>query len=407
MNSLPDWARFFAREDWRRRRYSAFIPAEPTIDLQHGDLECRFTYPVDDGVSSGYLDAPWRLANARTKPARYEVLTTDLKEHEIVAGSLAKARRALDLAVAAAEPGQAIAFNSACVSDMIGEDCGALARACPRSARVRWRPSDGGDIAATAAREALDGHPRPVGRDAGSVALLGFFQGRALGELRELLSVAGASADACVIPCLSRACVLRAMRAQRLIAVRGGIHDDSVRAFEAACGREAARPNAPYGWAGTESWLRSALDGALDAVRERAIAGIFERALRRAEGLRRRARRHCLGFVVEHGGEACLDDPAQNAGVPLASVIREFGFSIEIIPGPFADPDELEARLKAAKCQAVYSDYRFDARLSRAGKARFSLAMFEPGIAGASRTCERLLRVCRMDFYRLYAGFLS
>ena len=56
--------------------------------------------------------------------------------------------------------------------------------------------------------------------------------------------------------------------------------------------------------------------------------------------------------------------------------------------------------------QAVYSDHHFDRRLSSAGKAQFSLQEFEKGLAGAVRTGQRLLRICRLPFYRRYARYL-
>ena len=73
----------------------------------------------------------------------------------------------------------------------------------------------------------------------------------------------------------------------------------------------------------------------------------------------------------------------------------------------FKTPAELERLLGEGAFDAVYSEYFFDERLSRAGKARFSLSVFEPGLRGAIASLERLLAAGRWKFYRRYAAALG
>ncbi|NNN06199.1 MAG: hypothetical protein HKL90_09900 [Elusimicrobia bacterium] len=405
----PRWARFFARDELRRRRYSAFVPAQPAIDLQHGDLECRFTFPVDDGLSPGYLDAPWRRANRETVAAAYLALTTDLREDDVVSGGLAKADEALTLAVDEAGAGRLVAFNPACVPDLTGEDTAGLARRVGARARVLFRPSDGSDMTlkavAEAARSARAGARREDGR--AGAALLGFLGGRAQRELRLWLARLGVETGACLVPCLADACFRAAAEASVLIAADDRLFSEAVRAAETALGRAAVRLPPPYGFAGARAWLLAAADavGAPSDARAE-VAACLEEAERGAEQLVRLAGEHRLAFIVAPGEEALLDDPAENAGVPLVSVLRTFGFGVDVIAGPFGSPEELAAHLARGRFDAVYSDFAFDRRLGRAGKARFSLADFEPGPEGAARTLGRLLGLCRTSFYRRYAGHL-
>lgn len=402
------WARFFARDEVRRRRYGAFVPTEPTIDLQHGDLECRFTFPVDDGRSLGYLDAPWRRANRETPAAAYEVLTTDLREDDVVSGGLAKAEEALALAAREAGADRLVAFNPACVPDLTGEDTALLARRAGGSARVLFRPSDGSDMTLKAVREAAQA-ARAGARPAATptVALLGFVGGRAQRELRRWLSDLGVQVAACLVPCLSGECFRAAAEASVLIAADDRLFAEPVRAIETALGREAARLAPPYGFDGARAWLKMVAEEAGVAPRAwDAVAPRLDELARSSEGLARLAGERRLAFIVEAGEERLLDDPAQNAGVPLLSVLRGLGFGVKVLAGPFASRAELAARLARGRFDAVYSDYTFDRRPGRAGKARFSLAAFEPGPEGATRTLERLLGLCRLGFYRRYAEHL-
>ena len=94
------------------------------------------------------------------------------------------------------------------------------------------------------------------------------------------------------------------------------------------------------------------------------------------------------------------------------------GFRVEVLcygkarrqaPGLafFATKEELGKLLRKGRFEAVYSEYAFDARLARAGKARFGLEDFELGLAGSLRTAAALNGVCRWPFYRKYANYLN
>ena len=113
-------------------------------------------------------------------------------------------------------------------------------------------------------------------------------------------------------------------------------------------------------------------------------------------------------------------------GAPLAVMAAEMGFGLDLLyydihgeaprlpdalrsarVSVFRAPWELERALAGGDFQAVFSDMFFDRRIVQAGKARFSSKDFEMGLEGARRTCERLLSVCRLPFFRRYAAHLA
>ena len=69
---------------------------------------------------------------------------------------------------------------------------------------------------------------------------------------------------------------------------------------------------------------------------------------------------------------------------------------------PFTDPETLKSVLEKGEFRAVYSDIFFDKRITRAGKNQFSMRTFEAGLNGALRSLERMVGLCRHDFYSRY-----
>jgi hypothetical protein len=51
---------------------------------------------------------------------------------------------------------------------------------------------------------------------------------------------------------------------------------------------------------------------------------------------------------------------------------------------------------------AVYSEYFYDSRLTRSGKAEFSLLDLEMGVEGCLRSLQRLGNICHWPFYERY-----
>lgn len=421
------WGRFFARAEFERHRYGAFVPSESTTDIQHGDLECRFTFPVPDGRTVDFLNYPWLRANREAPAVPYRVLTTDLTERDIVGGGLVKARQALSLAVRETPAGGKVVLNSACVPDLTGEDTAALARAHDGAVRVDHRPSAGQDMVLSALRESLRLSvcaPQPSEAARPSVILVGSGGGRAQEELRRWLGEAGVEVSACLLPCLSRACFRGAGGASLLVLGCDRLLEKASREIAAGLSLPVVRPAAPHGPRGCRRWLAAVAAAA--GVRDPwtpAVARRLEQAEARWEAMSEHARGHRLAFILPQEEIARLSDPSWNAGVPLLPLLIAMGFGVDLLidagdgaQSPramagarvslFRTEDELSDLLEHGDFAAVYSDFYFDRRLSRRGKGQFSLAFFEPGLEGSLRSFERLLGLCRLAFYRRYRKYL-
>jgi hypothetical protein len=94
----------------------------------------------------------------------------------------------------------------------------------------------------------------------------------------------------------------------------------------------------------------------------------------------------------------CFDD---GGGVPAEGVDPAW----RVVP--FRTEAELAEALRGGDAEAVYSEYTFDHRLTRRGKAAFSVADFAPGPSGAVDTLRRLVRRCGLPFYRAYGALLE
>ncbi len=192
------------------------------------------------------------------------------------------------------------------------------------------------------------------------------------------------------------------------------------------------QPASPYGLEGTRRWLEEIL-GSLEIDGDAAgvLAGHCPEQIRHFAELREQAARHWLGIVVRSADTDYLLDPSWTNGVPVLEMLDEMGFGVEIfIERPdgndtaekklsdsigrlrrsclerFSDLPGLRAALGGSRCRAVLSNFTQDWRLGEAGKNRFAFKHFEMGPAGSCRTLERLLHICRADFFSRYRRYL-
>ncbi|MBI5210183.1 MAG: hypothetical protein HY927_09465 [Elusimicrobia bacterium] len=419
------WRRFLLPEELSRHKFSAFVPRHPTVDIMHGDLECRYTFPVVDGRTVTFLNFPWREANRSTVPAPYSVLTTDLRERDVVCGGLPKAAAALGSAKAGAQAGAVVLLNSGCVPDLTGEDLSPLVARTDPERPVFYHPSNGKDMAPVIVGE-MARLARPLrglrAARAGSVNLIGYPAGRCGQELVELLAEAGVRVEACLVPDISPASIRRGWRAGLQVvmpdAALEGVYDELLKTM----GIPAVRPPAPYGLEATGAWLAAVCRaaGGKPAGARRALLR-HRRSWGSWRDMKAEARGFRLGFVLDVPALRRLSDPSWHVGIPVVAALKEMGFGLdflvfggaEAVGGAkrhrlhlFRSPAELAGKLAKLPARAFYSDCFFDSRLSRRGKAQFSLATFEPGIAGGLRTLERLLGICRLPFYGRYGRYL-
>jgi hypothetical protein len=120
----------------------------------------------------------------------------------------------------------------------------------------------------------------------------------------------------------------------------------------------------------------------------------------------------------------------RRTGLPVVALLRELGARFEVLVrtrgralptveellptlppdtrlSGFDTPAELARALRHSSAHAFFSTITVDRRLSRAGKAQFTVAAFELGLEGAQRSARRLLALASTPFYRVYGRFLG
>ncbi|MBI5503058.1 MAG: hypothetical protein HY907_22625 [Deltaproteobacteria bacterium] len=462
----PDrWRTFLFRREFQRNASSAIrLAGRNVVEVSHGESECEYATPRIDGRTMSLYNYPWvrpleegpRPASDGSREARRlpSHVLTDLRDAHIITGGTARLEAVLDALAPRTTRDDLVLVKSTCVPRVIGDDM--------EGAVARWRglgeiryddvfaTEPTGVVSELMARAIASG-ARKRSKGVGA-SLAGLAAGRPFEELVGLLRDAGIAVRSALLPDVD----LRVAAAWRTSTVQVLVPNPYFRKYYeqvfAPLGMATATPPAPYGVAGTRTWLEAVARacGRFSAMRrawraaEARIAPALARLRREIAGLR-------LGFVVGPGEVAALFDPLEMAGVPALDVAVELGFGIDLLVfeepvtaadrsarfparraarggpqaeacgsdvGPsippqlagavavyrFGDRAALDALLRSAPCAAIYSDLYADERVLAAGKAPFSLQLFEPGLEGALRTGERLLGACRLPFFRKYGG---
>lgn len=449
--STETWSEFFAAAEISRGRLDSLDVFERGTFIQHCDRDCLLVVPkgpvpMVDRVFYPWLDrvrsvgrAPYRRAAPGAERRRGSIRTTDLRERDVVMGSLDKLEQVLERVL---EEGvdDMLFLSCTCVPFVTGEDVESLVKryrpkldkpfffltTTPQSSVGVFREVL---VRQRQAAEAAAGPPDPD-----AVNLIGYGREPALEELEALLAEGGVRVNALFIPEMDFAAVAALPRAALHVLYPNALWQSTYDQLLFESRTRAVMAPAPFGVRGTERWLAQVLAAAGRPPDAAAIVGRAAAPHAAAlEALRAEAAQHRLAFVVGADEVHRLVDPAATWGVPLLPFVEELGFGIDVLirahdrvsahtaakqvhavfASParhgikaFADRARLARLLEEGAFQAVYSDHLFDRRLSSAGKAQFSLQEFEKGLAGAVRTGERLLRICRLPFYRRYRRYL-
>jgi len=268
-----------------------------------------------------------------------------------------------------------------------------------------------------------------------AVNLVGFPRDPALLELESLLNALGIQLNVTLLPALSPDLIDRLPGAGLNVFHPNELwrgHYDQLM-FDSSL--QAISPPAPFGRQGTVSWLRAVVEALhLDGDPEAALAAQLAQGQATWNELRREATNHRLAYIVRSSDVRLLTDPAHSWGIPLLEASREMGFTVEVLlqrspdavetaeekelratwaedpdchVWTFAERQELAQRLQQDSFSAVYSEHFYDRRVTESGCAPFSGQYFERGLAGAERSLQRLLDVCRLPFYRRYGRYLG
>jgi hypothetical protein len=426
------WRNFFCDQDFEILLGVPQLASKGTVDVQYADLECYYARPTRNLLKWNFLDWPEGEDSAPLLD-KGSHFTTELDERDMILGTGAKADALVEKVRELSARGKFVVFTHLCTPIVLGEDFSGLARRCTEATgntAVGWsqKDRDNRDNFGDYFRQAL-GRP-------------GFFSGRSdpravnlfhfPRELREeefagLLREVGLRVNVDLFPEVDLASVERIPRARWQVFCARSSYHDSLRALLEKSPLPVLTVPAPYGPAGTAECL---LRIAAAAGRRKAFARAWRRRMRgflpRWRALRRQARGLRLAFVVSESTLPRLWQLRYGQSAPLLPMVEAMGFGIDLLyyephgeaprlPRPcpsakvtlFGSPRELETLLREGEFQAVFSDLFFDWRISRAGKGRFSSKDFEMGLAGALRSLERLLNVCRLPFYQRYADNLA
>lgn len=438
----PAWNRFFDHA-LEHETWEPSFPDNSMAMVEHADMECFFSHPLPHAHKWAFYNDP-RLGlpfgDHRGPPPTPTTLVSELTEQEVVLGSRDQQDRLLRAAAEAGEHCRVLVLNHLCTPVVLGEDLNGLAT---RLGSASGRPvlqltrhhKDRQDFLSTLLEllgDAVGGEPPEANPDA--VNVLGFSPGFRESELRHWLRDLGLELNAALMPEVTAGDLARLPAAGLNLVCGDGMTARKARNWLTALPQPSVVIPPPYGVKGSRACLQAIAEatrrsGAADACWQTH----FEPQEQRWEQLRSAAQGLRLGLVVNHHTWPLLQEPGR-LSVPVLALLTDMGFGVELFVAEtgglreatvareaaalLAAPDppvchavtsleDLQRALAERDCRAVYTDYSFDWRLSRAGLAQFSLHHFALGIRGALASAQHLLTLARLPFYRQYHQWLA
>jgi len=408
------------------RNFNHFLGGNILV-VRHQDLECCFATPEprDDRLSffnyGTYHVAHQAGAQEHATSEAWADLTTDLQEIDVIRGGTARVEALLDRVAQHTEKPELVIVRTSCVPAVIGDDLTQVA------ARFEERSGVTTVVLDNLADEEADSfsvllqrlHATPEDAESGDcvrrINLVGFPVEREMNRLVQLLAQLGVEVNARMVPEVRLDVIRRLKRAELQIFFDSQLYRSTFRQIRGIADIRAHYTVPPYGREGSRRWLA-------DIARELGITADVDAVFVPAwapfsaawDQLKTRAQNHRLGFVLNRRAVELLRKPALTVGVPVLEMIQEMGFGLELLlyddvaeptdlPGSqarFSTPDKLATLLRESRTAAFYSELYYDRRLSRTGKAQFSIADFALGLGGAVATLRRLLQICELPFYR-------
>lgn len=446
------YADFFAGGELAREQLDSLDPGALFTFVQHSDCECLHVNPHGIAPIVWLVNHPWdnRIRYGPAAGVRQDLvaaaaegmMTSDLDEDDVILGHQGKLRRLLAQAERVhRRAGKTLFVSNTCTPVVSGEDVESEVErfrartGCPLlylTVTPRSMVNVFEDVLVTRrlAAERRAGAPRPR-----SVNLIGFREDPALDELRGLLASVDVELRGVLLPDLTLERVDRLPEAACNVFLPNQLWQHLYDQLLCDTRIPHLTPPAPYGLAGTLRWVETIGEHfGLTARRRRALEAAAAGPRARLAELRVEAEGRRLGFVVRADQTYYLTRPAATAGVPLAAMLEELGFGLDVlvhaaddetarraaeqVRAAFARPERhrletfdspaaMARRLAESRADAFLSSHFFDWRITAAGKNLFSLQHFEPGLRGAVRTAERLLGICRTPFYRRFRRYLQ
>ncbi|MFH1533133.1 MAG: nitrogenase component 1 [Pseudomonadota bacterium] len=447
------YADFFAGGEIARSQLDSLDPTNLFVFVQHSDQECNHVNPHSVAPIMWLVNYPWEERTRWDRAARPEgftdftvvdrMLSTDLTENDVIMGNPGKVRRVLEKGLEVSKKlDKTLFFSNTCVPVVTGEDVESevkRARAgcedCPilyLTVTPRAMVNVFHDVLVTR-RLAAEAGTEPRGPNV--INLVGYPRNRSHDELEGLLNAVGVERNVSLLPDLNFDLVEELPAAALNVFLSNSLwqHLYDQLTFESKL--PFISPLPPYGLAGSQAWLAAILDALkLDGDPGAAVDALVAPLRDRWDRLVEEARGYRVALVIRASETYYLTKPTFTWGVPIVAALEEMGFSMDVllkldsreeaaraardVHGTFTHPDRhtikgfnsmdmLFSRLEEAPSHALLTYHFFDWRASQAGMNTFSLQQFEPGVAGAVRTLERLVGICRTPFFRRYARHLK
>lgn len=431
------WRYFFLCYSFRHE--SSIVIHEPGVYVSHGDFECpRNSLYIMPGLHKFFV-FPWGVSESSgMKPQSENPLTfysTDLDDIDVIDGGRKKFNELLNK-LADNQNFKVVFISLACISLIIGDDLD--------SAITEFRKKcDVPIVFIDAQHISIHGHLAEIlkfsntkktdSADPHIANLVGFAPGKGRDELISLLEKTGVKTNTCLLPDVGIEAVAKYMDAGLQIFHPNRAYDEIRVTTLDKLALKGITPPAPCGPGRTFLFLQAAAEaaGTMDLFLS-FKAETYDGIMLRWEELAGASSEFRLGIVIEASQLVPLSDTTITWGIPILPVLEEMGFSLDILVftpesgsrdiailkrhfiepdrhkyQTFGNPEDIDNLLSQGEFQAVYSDVFLDSRLSRNGKAWFSIDIFEPGIEGAFRTLGRLQALCRLPFYRRYSEYLK
>ncbi len=451
------YADFVARGEFERSQLDSIDFFNHCTNIQHSDLECSTV--IANGPSMHLIDFPWIDAMAQkggkdgesqqpeTEPDSKKgdqdnlnmMLMTDLTEKDVIMGSNKKVKDVLDYVVSK-NPDKMIFFSNTCVPITTGEDVESVVKQyqkispTPLIYLTCTAQSMNNVFRSLLVERRLKAEESITQSDPKKINLIGFQNDAPKEELVRILREISIEVNVQLLPTLHFKDIDALPLASLNVYYPNNLWQHLYNQLLLGSKIKYIFPEAPYGLLRTKKWFEdiiSTLGISMDfnATWGKHVQSIEEQWLT----LMRDAENHRLGICLRSDELHYLLDPSQLWGVPLACVLEEMGFGLDIMIkmdkgedrefyfshvkallktpekhlfDSFHDFTSLRNILSSSEADAIFSNHFFDWRLTEARKNRFSLRHFEKGITGALKTVKTLLQICKTPFYRRYGRYL-
>jgi nitrogenase molybdenum-iron protein alpha/beta subunit len=400
-----------------------------------GDASCRQTFPARSPLP--FFDT-WSYFPVSTAPATGSFVAIDYTEKDVVGGAEKRLRKVLR-ELKRRQPGVKVALIQTCISRLVGDDVrGILKDELKEGDFIILDPDF---MTRDAAVDSLvwpwllktfrPARPKKRQRMI-NLAGLGERGFPAVDELEALLGELGVKLNACLFPSFREEELPGFYSAQATIASTCSIVQN---AFSLAARADPKHRwifvDPPFGLEQTRAWTKGVLSEVVSGQRLKNARASLDRRYRsfrkKQQPLEKALRGNAIALVASARYASFMFDPSEAFGIPLVRLLAGLGLDVELfvykdIPPPrdleksvhgqervtlrtFDDPEKLQEAVRASGSRLLLTSIRRNSPALSLGKLPVTVHAFEMGFAGALRTAERLLHLCRTGFVDRYRRY--